>query len=222
MITQTEDAWIEITSGRKFYPMDPKPENIQIGDIARALSTKVRYTGHLKKGRHYSIAEHSVWVMRNVKLLDIARLHDGLEVFPFKDLQDLQKWGLLHDAAETYLPDVPRPIKPYMYFIEQLEENSLVEYSTGEATFAPFKDVETKILKAVAKTFDLTPDHIPEPVKQVDMAMIMAERYQVMPNPTQKWGPYYNVTWIDQVIEFWDPVEAEEIFLEEYGRLWDE
>ncbi len=81
---------IMTVSGRFFEFLAPKPEQIEIEDIAHALSMTCRFGGHVK--RFYSVAEHSTRVSQ---VCDPA---DAL-------------WGLLHDAAEAYLVDLPGPIK---------------------------------------------------------------------------------------------------------------
>ncbi len=82
--------FIQTFSGIEFYPLDPRPGEILIEDIAHALSLQCRFTGHTRQ--FYSVAEHSIWVSA---LCDPA---DAL-------------WGLLHDASEAYMCDVARPIK---------------------------------------------------------------------------------------------------------------
>jgi uncharacterized protein len=82
--------WIRTYTGGQFFPFDPRLEEINIHDIAHALSLQCRYTGHCS--RHYSVAEHSLHVA------DAAP-------------PDLRLEALLHDASEAYLVDVPRPIK---------------------------------------------------------------------------------------------------------------
>lgn len=82
--------WIQTFSGVAFYPLDPRPHEILIGDIAHSLAMQCRFTGHVR--RFYSVAEHSVRVSR---VCDPA---DAL-------------WGLLHDASEAYLIDVAKPVK---------------------------------------------------------------------------------------------------------------
>lgn len=87
-----------------FYPLDPRPIEISIADIAHALSLQCRFTGHVRK--FYSVAEHSVHV---------SRICDPAEAL----------WGLLHDASEAYLCDVSRPIKrlPEMAAYRAAEKN---------------------------------------------------------------------------------------------------
>lgn len=82
--------WLQCFSGGKFYPLDPRADEMNILDIAHSLSLQCRYAGHCL--RFYSVAEHSVLLARYV-----APEH--------------RLWALLHDASEAYLVDVPRPIK---------------------------------------------------------------------------------------------------------------
>lgn len=94
-------SWIQTFSGRKFFPLDPRPEDIAIEDIAHALSMLCRYGGHCL--RFYSVAEHSIHLSRAV-------------------LPEHAMWALLHDASEAYLVDVPRPIKKNLLGYKQFED----------------------------------------------------------------------------------------------------
>lgn len=73
-----------------FDPLHPNEEDIHIEDIAWSLAQKVRFSGF--GSRFYSIAEHSIHV---------SQLCPPQYAFA----------GLLHDAAEAYLFDVPTPLK---------------------------------------------------------------------------------------------------------------
>jgi hypothetical protein len=50
--------WIQTFSGRRFYPADPRPDDMDIGDVAHALSMVCRFNGHVRF--HYSVAQHAV------------------------------------------------------------------------------------------------------------------------------------------------------------------
>lgn len=83
--------WIQTEpSCTMFWPLDPRPEEIHIEDIAQALSMQCRFGGHVQK--FYSVAEHCVLVA---------------SILPHKK----RRAGLLHDASEAYCVDVPRPLK---------------------------------------------------------------------------------------------------------------
>jgi len=94
--------WAQLYSGKKFWPLDPKAEEIQIEDIAHALSLSTRFNGHCEK--FYSIAQHSVLVSLIVK-------------------RDQALAGLLHDATEAYLGDIIRPFKKYLKQFQTIEKN---------------------------------------------------------------------------------------------------
>jgi hypothetical protein len=85
-----KEGWIVTYTGRRFYPLDPNPQDIDILDIAHALSNTCRFTGHTKE--FYSVAQHSY----------LVSLILGKE-------QALA--GLLHDASEAYLCDISTPVK---------------------------------------------------------------------------------------------------------------
>lgn len=100
--------WIETYTGKKFYPLNPHPEDVDIIDIAHSLSMQCRFNGHSRV--FYSVAEHSIIVAK--ELSGYSKL--------------IQLYGLLHDAAEAYLCDLPRPlknqIKDYRPFETQVQE----------------------------------------------------------------------------------------------------
>lgn len=87
--------YIETQSHILFRPFDPRPYEVDIEDIAVALSRKPRFDGHSP----LSIAEHSLVVRRIVK----NKLNNPNPIAALI--------ALLHDAPEAYGPDVARPIK---------------------------------------------------------------------------------------------------------------
>lgn len=90
MSTDRIGDWGVAVSGRQFWPLDPRPEDFHIEDIAHALAHLCRYGGHSRS--FYSVAEHSVLVSTVV-----PREHALA--------------ALMHDATEAYVVDVPRPLK---------------------------------------------------------------------------------------------------------------
>lgn len=92
-MTRRNGPWMDLGGGRKFWPIDPSPDEVSIDDIAHALSNICRFGGRCS--HFYSVAQHSVMVSRIV-----ARTRP-----------DLALHGLLHDAAEAYLGDVIAPLK---------------------------------------------------------------------------------------------------------------
>lgn len=91
--TARRGDWMQTFTGRAFYPLDPRVDDIVPADIAHALSLICRYGGHVL--RFLSVAEHCV-------LMSYA-------VAPENAL-----WALLHDATEAYVGDMVRPLKRSM------------------------------------------------------------------------------------------------------------
>ena len=50
--------WMQTYSGFQFWPLDPRPEEIHVIDIAHSLANQCRYAGHCRE--FYSVAQHSV------------------------------------------------------------------------------------------------------------------------------------------------------------------
>lgn len=171
-------GWIQLYSGRKFYPMDPKVEDIDIEDIAHSLSNMCRFTGHCRS--FYSVAQHSVLVSHLVG-------PHGL-------------YGLLHDASEAYMVDMPRPIK-------RLKE------------MQPFRDMEQKVMQVICKRFGL-PEQEPFVVKEADTKMLATEARDLMGPLHPDWNQ--PVAPLPFKIEALPPKEAKELFLTRYRELTGE
>lgn len=89
------------SSGRRAHVLAPEETEIEIEDIAHALSMLCRFGGHCQ--RFYSVAQHSVLVS---------------ELVPAR----MALQALLHDAPEAYLGDVIRPLKRELERYKQIEE----------------------------------------------------------------------------------------------------
>lgn len=100
--------FLQTHAGHAFYPKEGVVTEIEIEDIAHALSHICRYNGHCRK--FYSVAEHSVLVSRIIRKM----WPDDLEAI----------WaGLLHDATEAYVGDVTTPLKVTMPKFMELEDS---------------------------------------------------------------------------------------------------
>jgi hypothetical protein len=107
---------VETYTGVGFDLFDPDPADVRLADVAAGLAHTCRFGGHCR--RFYSVARHSLLVSREL---------DG---------RRRQTLGLLHDAAEAYVGDVPRPLK---------------------AEVSSFDRVEAAVLDAVWRAFDVDP-----------------------------------------------------------------
>ncbi len=148
---KTHKTWIQTYTGRKFHPLDPDPDAIDILDIAHALSNLCRYTGHV--ARFYSVAEHCVYVSKMVP--------------PEHALA-----GLLHDASEAYLNDIASPVKhqdgmeAYRTAEAKLERMINRKYGVPEVMHPEIKIADLRMLATEAHTL-LKPLH-PEWTMTVD------------------------------------------------------
>lgn len=87
-----QKAYIATYTGKQFFLLSPCLEDVDIVDIAHALSLQCRWTGHCKF--HYSVAQHSYYC---------SFLGPDAEAFD----------RLMHDASEAYISDLNRPLKHY-------------------------------------------------------------------------------------------------------------
>lgn len=123
--------WIQTFTGKQFFPLDPRPEDVCVEDIARSLAMKCRYGGHTRF--FYSVAEHSFWVSQNAPIEQRLR-------------------ALLHDAHEAYSPfgDVPRPLKasiPQVAEIEERLDEAIAAHFGLDGLMSPdIKVIDTRIL----------------------------------------------------------------------------
>jgi hypothetical protein len=86
-------TWIQTARGRAFDLAAPDPEDVDVHDIAHALSLQTRFCGHC--AWHYSVAQHCVAVAGIVFATDPT----------------LALGALLHDASEAYHADWSSPLK---------------------------------------------------------------------------------------------------------------
>jgi hypothetical protein len=162
-------------SGLDFYPMAPDPAAVRIEDIAHALSNICRYGGHVSK--FYSVAQHSVLVSRALP-------------------PHLRLWGLLHDSAEAYVGDIPRPLKRH-----------LVGYEA----------IEAGVMAAIVTALGLSPAEMPREVKTVDNAIIADEARALMPSRAKDWPGAHGSLEIDIIA--WSPEYARAAFMVQYHML---
>ena len=136
MNTRPLNQYIRTHTGRMFWPMDARPEEVSIEDIAHALSNCCRWAGHCES--FYSVAQHSVFV--SSLLPAVCSLE-----------------GLLHDATEAYLVDVPRPVKVLL---------------------GGYVEAESRLMSVIADAFGLIMP-ISKDVKAADNLALFCERKEL-------------------------------------------
>lgn len=177
VIVPTHTDWIQTFTGRQFFPLEPRSEDICIEDIAHALSNLCRYGGHTEC--FYSVAQHCLLVSQVVPGEHALR-------------------GLLHDASEAYLIDVPRSIKHAI---------GMEEYRLAEA----------RLQGKIYKRFGLS-GRDPECIKTADNQLLRTEQRDLMKPAPAAWQDV-RVGALDFEIEPLLPHAAKKAFLDRFYEL---
>jgi hypothetical protein len=166
--------WMQTYTGEQFWPLDPRLNEIDIRDIAHALAYSCRYNGHCL--HYYSVAEHCVHVSHAVPVEHALA-------------------GLLHDAAEAYIADVPRPLKPYL---------------------TNYREIESRLEAFIAVKFNV---HHPwhGSVHEADTRILADEQKSVMCAPPADWR--LPLPPLGIYLPCWEPKDAERFFLERFWQL---
>jgi hypothetical protein len=164
-------------SGVRFWPLHPNPDDILIADIAHALAHQCRFGGHARE--FYSVAEHCVRVSQH------CRPEDAL-------------WGLLHDASEAFLSDVPAPLKVL-------------------PAFKAYRAAERVLQRIIAARFGVAPKQ-PASVTEADRAMLRIEMSDLLRplGGRQPGRPPHNKLTITNP---WQPRIAKARFLSRFREL---
>jgi 5'-deoxynucleotidase YfbR-like HD superfamily hydrolase len=183
--TEPAGPWIQTHSGTRFYASSP---TFRIDDIAHALGMQCRYAGHTRY--FYSVAEHSVIVSL---LMEELKLGDPME-------------GLLHDAHEAYMIDMPRPWKQIIPDYHKVEKE--VEHAMREHFYLPTSATHG--------------------CKQADQLALFIESWYLMPCRGESYGEWDPEGYRPKAIKLCDagwrtlnlyPEEATKRFLERYEAL---
>lgn len=172
---------LQTYSGIAFNVLEPTETDILLPDIAHALSNQSRFGGHLRK--FYSVAQHCILVSSLIP----------------RHRADLKLVGLLHDASEAYLIDVPTPVKRAMPIYGQIED---------------------KLLNVIAKRFDFNPDLFLQ-VKPYDKKALEIEARHLMFPLNPIWKDYIeeNESITGYMEKLLTPWEAEQEYLKVFYEL---
>jgi 5'-deoxynucleotidase YfbR-like HD superfamily hydrolase len=161
---------LETVSGKIIDPEIIDPDSIDIHDIAWSLSRISRFSGHTTTEIPYNVAQHCVLVAN-------LMMDDGFN-------GNIVLYGLLHDAAEAYIGDIPSPVK---------------KISSLKAVIEP---IEEKLLTAIYKKYvgvgELTKTEI-DHVKFYDKKAQFIEAHAFMSSRGLNWPTRekYTITLID-------------------------
>ena len=167
-------------AGLHVHVFDPRAEEICIEDIAHSLSQICRFVGHTTV--FYSVAQHSVLVSQHVPREDAL-------------------WGLLHDAGEAYICDMPAPLK-------------------HDPRMSVYRDTEDLLMAAICARYDLRPE-MPLSVKIADKRLLATEFRDVTTMDDPDWirleCGFEPLS--DYRIASWAPSFAESMFLDRFEEL---
>ena len=166
---------ILLSSGVYFNYEEPAESDFSIADIAKGLSNTCRFGGQCP--RFYSVAEHSVLMS-----------HCVAEYLAFE--------ALMHDAAEAFICDLPKPLKMLL---------------------PDYKVVEDRVEAAISARFGYPATMTPA-VKEMDIRMLAAEQQQVMGN-NHNWHHTHGLEAAPVTVNFWSPDVAEIEFLNRFKQL---
>lgn len=172
--------WIETYTGLPFSPLKPEIEKINIIDIAHALSNQCRYSGHV--AHFYSTAQHCCLLADYVIAKRNGTPLDALQI-------------LLHDGAETYLVDMPRPIKQFM---------------------PQYRKWDHDITMLIRSWAGYGSEPVPDWQDLVDSGIVNDERDQLMSDSGLDWE--HRAAALGIYIEPWLPRMAEQQFLIRYAK----
>ena len=186
------NEYMMTASGREFVPARLVPTDVVIEDIAHSLSLICRFGGHTRE--HYSVAQHSLLVMRILSAVDAPAI--------------IQMAGLLHDAHEAYVGDMPTPLKV--------------------ALGSCWHKVEHQAACAVYEAFGLT-DIMKRHhaiIKNADLVALATERRDVTGFDTNKNSAWNILVGVSPFHEpattgSWSPQWWASLFLEQYYSLRD-
>ncbi len=167
---------IQTVSGNYFNFLHPHPDQFDIYDIAHALAHVCRFGGHTD--HFYSVAQHSVLVSQAVPPEDALA-------------------GLLHDAAEAFLGDVPTPLKMLL---------------------PDFKEIERKVEEVVFESLGISAE-LPPSVKKADLEVLAAEKRDLLKVSNHQWAVLQDVEPFHMEIHPMPPSFAKRYFIDRYKVL---
>jgi hypothetical protein len=185
-----KDSFLKTYTGRIVDPLNLTILDVNIEDIAHALSHQCRFGGHTKE--FYSVSQHSVAVAKYA-------YQNTRQIHTFNDIGAIipAKQGLLHDATEAYFCDIPRPVKHSPLLHEAC------------------KIIEGSIWDVICHKFDI-PSEMYEEVTLGDRYMLRNEFLTYFPTGTEH-TIYSPGEFLEDP---WDPKTAEENFLKIYKKLF--
>lgn len=144
-------------SGRQIDLSSLTSKDIRLEDIAHHLTKICRFGGALNLDQHYSVAQHSLLLVRHAR----SRRYNI----------NIQRALLLHDATEAYLGDIVTGLKSllpdYNALETKVQELINKKYNISQSPYVKqiVKELDTRIVLDEALFF--SPQHYPHFKKQL-------------------------------------------------------
>ena len=134
-----DKPYLTTHSGRKLHFLDPSEDELSIDDIALGMSREGRYSNQAPYV--YRVGQHCILV---------SQLREKMAMG--NDPKSLLQ-ALLHDASESFLRDIPSPLKRYL---------------------PDYKNIEHIVQSAIYRKWKL-PEDLSDSIKLCDSALLVAE-----------------------------------------------
>ena len=173
-------SYITTYTGKHFDPVNPDMTQVDIQDIAHSLSMICRGNGHVKT--FFSVGQHCINAAREA----IERGYSQRVILAC----------LLHDACESYMSDVPRPLK---------------------ASMPEYVHIENKLLELIYEKFlgsNLTPEETAM-VKQIDNDLLYYDLKELLGEISSESSPKLSIELNYQLIPF---AQVEQAYLDIYHQ----
>lgn len=202
------DTMGQFFSGSRNVPASPEYENLHSSDVLLGISQTPRYGGQIFPP--VNVANHSVAVAEQIE-------RNG-------GCPEAQMHGLIHDAAEAYASDIPRPIK------------DLIRDDSGSSAY---DEVEEAYLEAIREGLNVPePDEHWKEVKTADDQVLAYEvlemdRSESKSQAVELLSKLDTESWekdpqtvVEEVNQTYDlarsPKESRAIFVDTYQELVEE
>lgn len=199
--------YLETVTGKVVNVIEPSPDQICIDDIGWGLSRMPRFCGHTITEVPYNVAQHSVFVGREVyniltnteeypELMEFFHDIAGISNSPIHVIETVMM-AVLHDASEIYTGDIPSPVK-------QIPELRVI-----------VKKVEHKLMSAIYQAFNLPePTELQEKIiKHADKIAQKIEAHAFMQSRGNHWPNMPHIS-LEKLQKFESPKKALESYHE--------
>lgn len=189
---KSKGPWIQTFTKKRFHLLQPHIDDVDILDIAHALSLQPRFNG--QSSEPYSVSQHSIMVCHQCSALAVPN-----NASP-RDKAIIELHGLLHDASEAYISDVNAPLK---------HSGRMDEYIK----------IEEKIQSTILKKFGIRTAR-PPIIKAIDKRVLATEAKALMAPLLPEWETYCNENHPFNIsIIPWQARAAEKEFLALFNQL---